>query len=45
MCVRSIARRWADLTWAVWCSGSQGLEKLLVNYLCKTSLLEDLRLS
>jgi hypothetical protein len=44
--VRSIVRcRWADLTWAMWSSGSQGLEKLLVNYLSKSSLLEYLRLS
>ena len=43
MCVRSIARRWADLTWAIWSSGSRSLGKLLVNYPRKPSLLKYLQ--
>ena len=45
MYVRSIARRWANPTWAMWSSGSWGLGKHPVNYLRKSSLPEDLRLS
>ena len=38
--MRSIACRWANLTWALWSTDSRGLVKLPVNYLCKSSLLE-----
>ena len=43
MYVRSIARRWANPTWAMWSSGFRSLEKLPVNYLRKIGLLEYLR--
>ena len=38
--VRSLACRWVNPTWAMWSTGSRGLEKLLVNYLSKSSLPE-----
>ena len=32
MYLRSIACRWADLTWKMWSSGFRSLEKLSINH-------------